>query len=148
MLSFHAHKNGKKPPVRLHSLMFPQPPRDFHGQRWVRIALRTAHLISIAVLTGGVSMGAAPLSMAPAFWTTLLTGVLFVGVELFYTGVWLFQLKGIAVMAKILLLGAAAAAPHSALWLLVAAIVIGGVSSHMPGKYRYYSLWHGRVVKE
>ncbi len=93
-------------------------------------------------------MGAAPLSMAPAFWTTLLTGVLFVGVELFYTGVWLFQLKGIAVMAKILLLGAAATAPDSALGLLVAAIIIGGVSSHMPGKYRYYSLWHGRVVKE
>ncbi len=134
--------------MRLHSLMFPKPPRDFPGQRWVRIALRTAHLISMAVLTGGVSMGAAPLSMAPAFWTTLLTGVLLVGVEWFYSGVWVFQLKGIAVMAKILLLGAAAAAPHSALGLLVAAIVIGGVSSHMPGKYRYYSLWHGRVVKE
>ena len=83
--------------MRLHSLMFPIPPRDFPGQCWVRIA----HLISMAVLTGGVSMGAAPLSMAPAFWTMLLTGMLFAGVELFYTGVWLFQGLQVAVVGAV-----------------------------------------------
>ena len=32
--------------------------------------------------------------------------------------------------------------------MVVLAIIIGGISSHMPGKYRYYSIWHGRVIKE
>ena len=29
---------------------------------------------------------------------------------------------------------------------LLVAIMVGGVSSHMPGRYRYYSLLHGRDV--
>ena len=83
-----------------------------------------------------------------AFWGTVATGVAFVALELFNTGIWLIQLKGLAVMVKALLLAAAAAAPDSALGWLIASIVIGGISSHMPGKYRYYSLWHGRQIKE
>ncbi len=70
------------------------------------------------------------------------------GLELFNTAVWLFQLKGPAVIVKALLLASAAAAQDSALELLIVAIIIGGISSHMPGKYRYYSIWHGRVIRE
>ena len=51
-------------------------------------------------------------------------------------------------IVKALLLASAAAAPDSALELLVVAIIIGGISSHMPGRFRYYSLWHGREIKE
>jgi hypothetical protein len=31
---------------------------------------------------------------------------------------------------------------------LIVAVIIGGVSSHMQGKYRYFSPFHGRVIKE
>ncbi len=30
--------------------------------------------------------------------------------------------------------------------LLTAVVVIGAVTSHMPGRYRYYSLLHGRSI--
>ncbi|MCZ6556758.1 MAG: hypothetical protein O7A69_03155 [SAR324 cluster bacterium] len=60
----------------------------------------------------------------------------------------MFQFKGPAVVVKSLLLVAAAAAPDSAPAILLIAIVIGGISSHMPGKYHYHSPWHGRIVKE
>ena len=113
----------------------------------MRISLRTAHLITMALLVGGVAGGAAPLELVFAFWGTVATGMAYVALELFNTGVWLFQLKGLAVMVKALLLAAAAAAPDSALAWLIAAIVIGGISSHMPGRFRYYSLWHGRQIK-
>ncbi len=130
------------------SFLFPSAQREFKGQRWVRIGVRTAHLVAIAFLTGGVAQGHAPLELPAAFWGTVLTGFAYVGIELFNSGVWLFQLKGQAVVVKTLLLAGAAAAPDSALPLLVIAIVIGGISSHMPGRFRYYSLWHGRIIKE
>ena len=91
------------------SFLFPSPQREFSGQRWLRISLRTAHLITMALLVGGVAGGAAPLELVFAFWGTVATGVAFVALELFNTGVWLFQLKGLAVMVKALLLAAAAA---------------------------------------
>ncbi len=130
------------------SLFFPSPQRNFKGQRWVRISLRTAHLISMAFLVGGTAQGYAPTDQPAALWATFVSGLLFIALEVFNTGVWLFQVKGLAVMVKVLLLASAVAAPGSGVTLMVIAIVIGGISSHMPGKYRYYSLWHGRIVKE
>jgi hypothetical protein len=127
---------------------FPSPQRNFTGQRWVRISLRTVHLIAMAFLVGGTAQGYPPLEQPAALWATLISGLLFIALEIFNTGVWLFQLKGLAVIVKVLLLGAAIAAPGSALGLMVIAIIIGGISSHMPGKYRYYSLLHGRIMKE
>ena len=129
------------------ALFFPQPLRDFRGQRWVRISIRTLHLISMGLLVGGVARGAAPADLQWEVWSTLLTGLAFVAVELYGSCIWLFQLKGWAVIVKMLLLASVLAAPHSALPLLIVAIVIGGISSHMPGKYRYYSPLHGRVIK-
>jgi len=32
--------------------------------------------------------------------------------------------------------------------LLTAAIIIGSVAAHMPGRYRYYSVIHRRVIGE
>ena len=94
------------------------------------------------------ALGHSVTDLPVSLWGTVLSGVLFVGVELHQSFVWLFQLKGLAVGVKALLLVGAAMAPRSALAMLVLAIVIGGISSHMPGKYRYYSIWHGRVIKE
>jgi len=115
--------------------------------RWVRITLRTAHLIAMGLLVGGVAAGTPVEHLTPAIWGTLLTGAVFVGLELYESWVFLVQVKGLAVLLKLLLLAGSVAFPGSALPLLVAAIVIGGFSSHMPGKYRYYSILHGRTLK-
>ena len=76
--------------VRNFPFLFPSPQREFSGQRWLRISLRTAHLITMALLVGGVAGGAAPLELVFAFWGTVATGVAFVALELFNTGVGLF----------------------------------------------------------
>lgn len=131
-----------------HLLLFPRPPRAFPGQRWVRIAVRTGHLASMGLLLGGVAAGHAPAELSAAMWGTLLSGAVFVALELYQSGVWLLQLKGWAVMLKLMLfIGAVTTQEHS-LPLLYAALVVGGISSHMPGRYRYYSPLHGRVVKQ
>ncbi len=127
--------------------LFPAEPRNFAGQRWVRITLRTAHLIAMAFLVGGVAQGSPIEELLWALWGTFVSGLLFIALEVFNTGLWLFQIKGIAVLLKVLLMAVAVATPQSAMPLLVTAIVIGGISSHMPGKYRNYSILHGRVIK-
>jgi hypothetical protein len=125
----------------------PAPLRTFPGMRWVRITLRTAHLIAMGLLVGGVAVGTPIGQLNPAAWGTLLSGALFVCLELYESWIFLVQVKGLAVLLKLLLLAGAMTFPGSALPLLVAAIVIGGFSSHMPGKYRYYSIMHGRALK-
>ena len=88
----------KQPNAMMHPILFPTPRREFQGQRWVRITLRTAHLTTMAFLVGGVAVGHEPLQLPIAFWGTALTGIFYVALELFNTGVWLFQLRGLAVM--------------------------------------------------
>ena len=129
-------------------IFFPKPMRDFKGQRWVRISVRTWHLLSMAFLLGGSASGLLLAEQSLALWNTFLSGLVFSLMELYATGIWLFQLKGQAVVVKFLLLGAAVASPPNAVVFLVSAVIIGGISSHMPGKYRYYSIYHGRVIKE
>jgi hypothetical protein len=36
--------------------------------------------------------------------------------------------------------------PNAIIYFL--AIIISGVVSHAPGKLRYFSIWHGRVIME
>ena len=132
----------------LRRLLFPQPLRSFPGQRWVRISIRTWHLLAMGVLLGGTAHGLTLAEQPWGVYGTLLSGAVFVLVELHTSFIWLMQLKGLAVVLKFLLLGAAVASPEHSLSYLVAAVVVGGISSHMPGKYRYFSPFHGRVVKE
>ncbi|MDH4246524.1 MAG: hypothetical protein OEW39_01760 [Deltaproteobacteria bacterium] len=129
-------------------LLFPPSLRDVSGGRWIRISLRTWHLASMAFLVGGVAQGVPMDSLQNALWGLTLSGVAYVAMELYTSFVFLLQLKGLAVVAKVVLMGAAAASPDHALTYLVVAIIIGGISSHMPGKYRYYSVFHGRILKE
>jgi hypothetical protein len=132
----------------LKSLLFPKPKRDFPYQRWVRISVRTWHLLSMAYLLGGTAHGLALEQQPLGVWMTFASGAVFVALELYNSCIWLFQLKGLAVILKLLLLGAAVTATVNGLPYLIAAVVIGGISSHMPGKYRYYSPYHGQVMKE
>jgi hypothetical protein len=132
----------------LKAILFPSPVRAFRGQRWVRISLRTAHLISMGILLGEYAAGIPMAQLTGPVWWTLGTGLVFVAVELHASCIFLLQLKGIAVIAKALLLWGAWIAPDSALASMITAVIIGGVSSHMQGKYRYFSPLHGRVIKE
>ena len=126
----------------------PLPPnRNFPGQRWVRICLRSGHLLFMGLLVGGVAQGI-PMSQLPeAYWGTLLTGGLFALLDFYNTFVWIYQIKGWVVILKIFLMAMAGQSEHNALLFLGAAVILGGISSHMPGSLRYYSVLHRRVLK-
>ncbi|HZD40002.1 MAG TPA: hypothetical protein VE131_04725 [Terriglobales bacterium] len=123
-----------------------QRPRALPGARALRTTLRTAHLVAFGALYGGHLYGVPAERLWPALLATVATGGAFMSLEIYCTPLWLVQLRGMATLVKIALVAAVAVFWNVRVWLLTAAIIIAGVTSHMPGRYRYYSVLHGRVV--
>lgn len=128
------------PPV-----LFPEPARELPGERALRIALRTAHIAAAGILLGGNFFGIEAGRLTPWLWATVGTGAAFVAVELYGSFVWLVQGRGLLTMAKLVLLALLPVFWEQRVWILLSALVIGSIGSHMPGRFRYYSLAHRRV---
>lgn len=121
----------------------PPGAREADALRAVRIGARSLHLVSFgglfgeAVHTGAVDAG------GPWVAATVLSGGLLAALELAGGRIWLVQVRGLLTYVKVALLALALARPASATACLLAAILVGGVSSHMPGRFRYHSIVHG-----
>ena len=114
--------------------------------RAIRIGLRTAHLVAFGAYYGGHVFGVEAERLIPALVGAVGTGVLFAAFEVWCAPIWLVQVRGVATYLKLALL---LCVPFLWEWrvaLLTLVVAIGSVVSHMPGRYRYYSLRHGRVV--
>ncbi len=121
-------------------------PRPVPGVRPLRTTLRTAHLITFGALYGGHIYGVAATRLLPALLATVATGTALTALEIYRLPLWLVQLRGVATLLKVVLVAAVAVCWAWRLWLLTAAIIVGSVSAHMPGRYRYYSVVHRRVI--
>ena len=127
------------------SLFFPPKSRIFPGQRWVKIALRSLHLVGMAGIGSILFVPEFPF-LAGSAKLLVFTGVAIAAIELWSNGVWLIQVRGLAIVLKIILLLLIPSAGGAAQLLLIIVIVISGVISHAPGDVRYYSLFHGRRI--
>ena len=132
--------------IRIRALLFPTPRRGFPGKRWLGIALRTLHLVGVAGMGGGLLYDAPISSWQPYFWLTMGSGAALLTLEVWSSATVLCQWRGLAVILKLLLLGAVSLVPDHAGLLLVAVVVVSGVFSHAPATIRYYSPFHRRVL--
>lgn len=93
----------------------------------------------MAGLFGGFLYGAQP---AGSLVLLLVSGGVIVADDLYKYGIdWLRFVQGWAVLLKMVLLIIALVLPSLAVPGLVAAIIVGGVVSHAPGKVRQAALW-------
>lgn len=122
--------------------MTARAPRSQGTVRALRILLRTGHLLAFAVLYGRAWDGGPAAGPATA---AALTGLALVSLEVAVSPVWLVQIRGLVTAAKAVLLVCGLAFPSVLLPSLTAAAIAGGISSHMPGRYRYYSVLHRQV---
>lgn len=129
------------------SKLFPKQKRDFAAKRYLSISLRTLHLFGIAGFAGFFLYDLPEELWRPYAILALTTGSLMLLVELYVDAIWLIQLRGLAVITKILLLFLAINSPQLTVVLFCLIVVISGYFSHAPGKVRYYSPFLGRVVK-
>ena len=128
------------------SLLFPKQSRTFTGQRWVNILLRTLHLLGMAGVGGGYFYAAVDDSWLGFLYLTLASGVSMMWLSIWSNGIWLLQLRGHAILLKVLLLGLMLVWPEYKFSLLVVVILISGLISHAPGSVRYYSIFYRRRI--
>ena len=120
--------------------------RVIPGARWLRTTLRTLHLIAVGALYGGHLYAVDVARLQPALLSVLLTGGILVCFEVWQSRVWLVQVRGVATFLKLGALAAIGLTPDWTVALLTLAMAIGSISSHMPGRWRYHSVLHGRVA--
>ena len=125
-------------PGRLKRVPFPPQVRYFPLRRTVRIGLRTLHILTAGTFVGGHIFAQPADILMPWFIAAMVTGFLLLLTDLYASCAFLCEMRGIAVLAKLLVLGSVAVFPESALILLVSVVMIGAVSSHLPKRYRHH----------
>jgi len=115
-------------------------------KRWSKISLRTLHLLSVAGVGGGILFGLEPAQWSNYLWLAVFTGGLMMLMDMISNPVWMMQVRGIAILLKLVLLIMIFVYPGWDQFLLIIIIIISAVISHAPGKLRYYSLYHRRVI--
>ncbi|MDK1024179.1 MAG: hypothetical protein QGD92_08115 [Gammaproteobacteria bacterium] len=116
--------------------------------RVLNIAFRTAHIGVTGVLFGGYVFDVAAEQLLIWLYATILTGAVLIAIEAYPHWWWFYQGRGLAAIAKLLLLCLVPWLWDYRIPILVVVIVIASVGSHMPARFRYYSFVHQRVLKE
>jgi len=132
----------------LFAALFPNIPRRLPYTRELNVALRTAHLITFGVLLGGHVFDIAGDRLILYLYLTIASGAGLIALELYRSGHWIYQGMGVLTEIKLGLLAAAGAWWEMRVPLLILVVILGSVGSHMPARYRHYSLLHGRVLDE
>ena len=120
------------------------PPRTFPGRRWVMTALRSVHLVGVGGC-GGAFLYDGPRDIwMPFLALTVVSGLVMVLLEIWSSRYWIIELRGIAIVAKVLLLSLAGLSEGISAAVFIAAIVISGIFAHAPAAVRYFSVYHRR----
>ncbi|MEE8339328.1 MAG: hypothetical protein V3R56_04235 [Xanthomonadales bacterium] len=115
-------------------------------KRWSKISLRTLHLLAVAGVGGGVLFALDKDLWINYWWLALVSGVLMMLLDIAANPIWMVQVRGVVILFKLILLALLGINPGWDSFLLAVIIIISAVISHAPGKLRYYSLYHRRVI--
>jgi len=130
----------------LADILFPATIRRVPGERGINIALRTAHLMTSGILLGGHAFDVPAHRLILFLYLTIASGAGLILLELYSSCRWIYLGKGVTVILKLSLVIAAGVWWEHRVVLLLLVVLIGSVGSHMPARFRYYSLIHGRTI--
>jgi len=120
----------------------------FNARIW-NIAFRTAHIGAMGILLGGMFFDVDRSRLGASFLACVLTGVLLGAVEAGPRLTWFHQGRGLATLGKLLLFLVVPLLWSSWAWrtgAMLAIVLIGSVGSHMPARYRYYSVLYRQII--
>ena len=115
-------------------------------KRWSKISLRTLHLLALAGVGGGILFGLERELWINYWWLSLVSGGLMMLMDVVSNPVWLVQIRGLVMIFKLVLLAFLGLYPAWDGVLLATIVIISAVISHAPGKLRYYSVYHKKVI--
>ena len=130
----------------LRQWLFPETPRQIPWTRAWNIGLRTAHLLFTGTLLGGHAFDVPASTLHPSLWGAILTGTVLIVLEAYPSARWLYQGRGLMVLAKLVVLTLVPFLWDQHFGLLVIVVILASVGSHMPGRFRYFSVVHWRVL--
>jgi hypothetical protein len=117
-----------------------------YARAW-NIGVRTFHIAVMSVLVGAHAFDVPAGRLYVILGLTIATGAGLIVLEAFsVTYRWLYQGRGLMVLAKLALLALIPFAWSSRLPILMVVIVLASVGSHMPARFRYYSVVDRRVL--
>jgi hypothetical protein len=122
--------------IALKHVLLPANARTFAGERWVNITLRSLHLVGVAGIGGGFFFDLDAARWLPFWYLTLGSGLGLAALYLWGTLAWLGQIKGLAVLVKLLLLALALRVPAWRAELFMLVILLSSVVAHAPGALR------------
>ncbi|MGB5485782.1 MAG: hypothetical protein WBN06_00115 [Lysobacterales bacterium] len=115
-------------------------------KRWTKISLRTLHILAVAGVGGGILFGLEKGLWINYWWLALVSGVLMMLIDIISNPVWVVQVRGLVIFLKLILLAFMGNGAGLDSLLLTLIIIISAVISHAPGKLRYYSVYHRKVI--
>ena len=121
--------------------------RTFKPRRALNIALRTVHIGATGALFGGHVFDVAKEQLVVWLAMAVASGAVLTVIEAYPKLHWCIQGRGAAVILKMLLLCTIPWLWSYRVPILAAVIIIASVGSHMPARFRYYSLVHQRVLE-
>ena len=116
------------------------------AKRWTKISLRTLHLLAVAGVGGGVFLGLEKELWLNYWWLALISGTLMMLMDMISNPVWIVQVRGLAIVLKVVLLMFLGSHPSWDSFLMAVIIIISAIISHAPGNLRYYSIYHKRII--
>ena len=111
--------------------------------RWLGIAARTAHLATAAVFFGGSLLQVDQARLTLWLGLALVSGAVLLVLELLHDRRWPHRGKGLLALAHALLVLVVPLRPGLAAPLLWLILIAGSVGSHMPRRWRHWSIVDG-----
>jgi len=133
--------------MRIFEVLFPSEEREFRGDRWVSISLRTLHLIGLMGTGGGVLFEAEESTWMPYWMLCTGSGAALICLYIWYSAIWLIQLRGLMILFKLGLLICLPLFEGYEIHVMVLIVIVSGIILHAPGDVRYYSIFHRRRLE-
>ena len=107
--------------------------------RFFRVLLRTFHIICFSVFFGGIWFGVPQAELMPWLRWSVLTGLGLMVLELRKGFDWFLQLAGGLTLVKLALLFLVPVFPDYNRFLLLLAVSLSSIGSHMPARPRHFN---------
>lgn len=100
----------------------------------------------MGILLGGHAFAVSPQRLMAALWLTIGTGAALAAIESRGRLQWFHQGGGLMALAKLALLCLVPVLWEQRLVILLAVVLIASVGSHMPARFRHYSVLYRQVI--
>ena len=129
--------------------LFPKNYREFKHKRLLIVLLRTAHIICFSILVGGFFFHQDKTQLSPWFLGVMLSGMSMFLVDMYGSCIILFEIRGISILMKLLLLSLIPLlSSNNQIILLMLIIVLSSYISHTTGKIRHRNILSSKTLKK